>query len=212
VLYNLALLWGLRHTSAVEAGLVLAAMPAVMALGAWAWLRERPSAGQWLGAGLAVLGIAALNTGGRTWDGGGGVSGNALVLLAVAGEAAYALLARRSAGATGIWTATLWMQLCSAAMLAPVALPALAAVDAAAATPAVGGLLVFHAATASVAHLVLWYAGLRRVSASRAGVFTVFLPAAAAVTGMVGFGEQATWTHAVGFALMALSVWLAARR
>lgn len=211
VLYNLALLWGLRRTSAIEAGLVLASMPAVMALGAFLFLAERPSRRQWLAAALAALGIAALHATAAP-AGEGSLAGTLAVFVAVCGEAAYALLARRSAAAIGPWTATLWMQLASALMLAPLALPELAAVPADAATPALGFWLLFHAATASVLHLVLWYAGLRRVSAARAGVFTIFLPAAAAATAIIGFAEPATWAHAVGFGLMALSVLLAARR
>jgi drug/metabolite transporter (DMT)-like permease len=192
---------------------VLAALPAVMALGAFLLLGERPGAGQWLGALLAAGGIAALHMAGSAGtDDAGTLAGNALVLLAVCGEAAYALLARRSASATGVLTATLWMQLASAVMLAPVALPAMAAIDPAAATPAIGGLLLLHGATASVLHLVLWYAGLRRVPAARAGVFTIFLPATAALTAIVGFGEPAGWGHAVGFVLMAVSIALAGGR
>jgi drug/metabolite transporter (DMT)-like permease len=212
VLYNLALLWGLRRASAIDAGLVLASMPAVMAVGAFLFLAECPSRAQWLAAGLAALGIAALHAAAPAAGGEGTLAGTLAVFVAVCGEAAYALLARRSAAAIGPWTATLWMQLASAAMLAPLALPALATVPAEAATPALGGGLVFHAATASVLHLVLWYAGLRHVPAARAGVFAIFLPAAAAATAIIGFGEPATLSHAVGFALMVLSVLLAARR
>lgn len=214
LLYNAALLAGLRQTSALEAGLVLASMPAVVALGAYLLLGERPGRPQWLGAATAALGIALLNTANVAWQGGaapGSPVGNALVFVAVCGEAVYALLARRSAGAIGIFTASLWMQLFSALMLAPVALPALAGVDPAAATPRVIGLLVFHGATASVLQLLLWYSGMRRMPASRAGIFTIFLPAAAALTAILWLGEQVTAAHVFGFALMALSVWLATR-
>ncbi|MFC7690085.1 EamA family transporter [Paeniroseomonas aquatica] len=54
VLYNAGLLAGLRLTTALEAGLVLATLPAVVALGSAAWLRERLSARQWLAACLAA--------------------------------------------------------------------------------------------------------------------------------------------------------------
>lgn len=214
VLYNSALLAGLRQTTALEAGVVLASMPAVVATGAFLLLGERPAAAQWLGAGLAAIGIAALNTAGLSWDvgpAGDTWPGNLLVFVAVCGEAVYALLARRSAGALGIFNATLWMQLFSALMLAPLALPALAGVDPDAATPGLGGLLLFHAATASVLHLLLWYSGMRRMAASRAGIFTIFLPVASALSAIALLGEQASRPQFLGFALMAMSVWLATR-
>ncbi|MCC7283676.1 MAG: DMT family transporter [Acetobacteraceae bacterium] len=214
LLYNAALLAGLRLTSALEAGLVLASMPAMVAFGAFLLLGERPGAAQWLGACLAVLGIALLNTAPIGWDRGGpaaSLAGNALVFVAVCGETVYALLSRRSAGAIGIFTGTLWMQFFSALMLAPFALPALAAVGRAAMTPRLGLLLVFHGATASVLQLLLWYSGMRKMPASRAGIFTIFLPAAAAATAIVWLGERATAAHGAGFVLMAISVWLATR-
>ena len=52
--------------------------------------------------------------------------------------------------------------------------------------------------------------GLRRVPAGVAGVFTGFLPAAAALTAVLALGERFTVTHAVGFALMGGSLLLAA--
>jgi hypothetical protein len=47
LLYNLALLAGLRLTTALEAGLILATLPAVVAIGGAAWLRRgcRPGSG-----------------------------------------------------------------------------------------------------------------------------------------------------------------------
>src|SRR5690349_19933151 len=44
VLYNVALLAGLRRTCALESGLVLATLPVVVAIGAWLLLDERLSA------------------------------------------------------------------------------------------------------------------------------------------------------------------------
>ena len=80
---------------------------------------------------------------------------------------------------------------------------------AALAEPALAGLLVFHSLTASVLCLLLWYAGLQRVPAGVAGVFTGFLPAAAALTAVLALGESFSVTHAVGFALMGGSLLLA---
>lgn len=215
-LYNAALLAGLARTSALEAGLVLAAMPAVVALGAWALLREHLAARQWAAVALAGIGIFALNLAGGGGDAAGGspaggsLAGNALVLLAVCAEAGYALLSKRSAGATGVFTATLWMQGFSLAILAPVALPQLLARLGAGVAPGwVLWLVAFHGLTASVLHLVLWYSGMRRVPAGLAGVFSIFLPATAALSGIALLGERPGVEHVLGFGLMIGSVLLA---
>ena len=210
VLYNAGLLAGLRLTTALEAGLVLATLPAVVALGSAAWLRERLSARQWLAACLAAGGMAALTLA-RLGGGGGGVGnllGNALVFGGVLGEAAYVLLAKRIVGRVPVVTASLWMQAFSAAMLLPLALLGFGALPALA-DPALAGLLVFHSLTASVLCLLLWYAGLRRVPAGVAGVFTALLPASAAAVAVLVLGEAFSAVHGVGFVLMGGSLLLA---
>ena len=207
-IYNAGLLAGLRHTSALEGGLVLATLPAVVALGSWLWLRERLSARQWLAAGLAGFGMAAITL--ARLDGGavGSAVGNLLIFVAVCGEAIYVLLARRVAGAVPVITASLWMQVFSALVLLPFAAPGFGAI-AALVEPRLLALLVFHSLTASVLCLLLWYAGLKRVPAGVAGVFTVFLPASAAVTAVLVLGESFGLVHAAGFALMLGSLLLA---
>ena len=207
MLYNLALLSGLSLTSALEGGLMLATLPAMVALGGALWLREALPPRVWAAVGLAVGGMAAL-TAAAAAGGEGSLAGNALVLAAVAGEAAYVLLARRAAGRLPVLLATFWMQAFSAALLLPLWLP-FAAGAAALAAPAVAALLVFHALTASVLCLLLWYAGLKRVPAGIAGVFTLFLPATASAVAVGVLGEAFTTAHAAGFTLMLASVLLA---
>jgi len=210
LLYNAALLSGLRHTTALEAGLVLATLPAVIALGSALWLRERLPPRQWMAAALAAFGMASITLAqlAGSAEGEGSLLGNALVFLAVCGEASYVLLAKRIAGRVPVITASFWMQAFSTAMLLPFCLPVLTAAKALAA-PDVTGLLVFHSLTASVLCLLLWYAGLKRAPAGVAGVFTALLPAASSVVAVTLLGEQFQPMHGVGFALMLASIGLA---
>jgi drug/metabolite transporter (DMT)-like permease len=207
-LYNAGLLAGLRLTGALEAGLVLSTLPAVVALGAAVWLRERLPPRGWAAVALAVAGMGAttLARAGGGGSGGGSAAGNALVFAGVCGEAVYVLLARRIAGQVPVLTASLWMQAFSAAVLMPFALPGLPAAAAPLASPGLLALLVFHSLTASVLCVVLWYAGLRRVPAGVAGLFTGFLPATAALVAVAALGEPVSAAHAAGFALMAASL------
>lgn len=208
VIYNAGLLAGLRLTSALEGGLVLASLPAVVALGSAFWLRERLARPQWLAVLLAAFGMAAMTFARSGGDAMGSMLGNFLIFGGVVGEALYVLLARRIAGRVQVITASLWMQIFSALMLAPFALPDIGSISALA-DPGLAGLLVFHSVTASVLCLLLWYAGLRRVGAGIAGIFTAFLPATAALVAVVILQETFTTPHAIGFALMMLSVFIA---
>jgi drug/metabolite transporter (DMT)-like permease len=208
VIYNAGLLAGLRLTSALEGGLVLASLPAVVALGSAFWLRDRLARPQWIAVLLAAFGMAAMTFARSAGDAAGSMLGNALIFGGVVGEALYVLLARRISGRVGVITASLWMQIFSALMLAPFALPDIGSI-AALADPGLAGLLVFHSVTASVLCLLLWYAGLQRVGAGIAGIFTAFLPATAALVAVVILREAFTASHAIGFALMMLSVLIA---
>lgn len=208
VIYNAGLLAGLRLTTALEGGLVLATLPAVVAIGSALWLRERLLARQWAAVALAAAGMAAITLARVAAEGHGSAFGNLLVFAGVCGEAMYVLLAKRVAGQVPVVTASLWMQVFSALMLLPFWMP-FAGAASALLRPEVAGLLVFHALTASVLCLLLWYAGLRRAPASIAGVFTAFLPATAAVVAVAFLGEAFTPAHAAGFALMMGSVLVA---
>lgn len=208
VLYNAGLLAGLRLTSALEAGLVLATLPAVVAIGGAVWLRERLPARQWAAVALAACGMAALVLARAAPGTGGSMLGNLLVFAGVCGEAMYVLLAKRLGARVPVVTASLWMQVFSVLLLLPFLLPGIGAV-AAMAEPDIAGLMLFHSLTASVICLLLWYAALKRVPAGMAGVFTAFLPASAALVAVLLLGERATIVHAAGFVLMLASLLLA---
>jgi drug/metabolite transporter (DMT)-like permease len=120
----------------------------------------------------------------------------------------YVLLARRIVGRVPVVTQTFWMQVFSLLLLLPLCLPVLGSV-AALGEARVSALLVFHSLTSSVLCLLLWYAGLKRVPAGIAGVFTAFLPATAAAVAVGVLGETFTSVHAAGFVLLMLSLLLA---
>ncbi|MFC3000667.1 DMT family transporter [Falsiroseomonas tokyonensis] len=208
VIYNAGLLAGLRLTTALEAGLVLATLPAVVAIGSALWLREVLPPRQWAAVALAAFGMGAITLARTGAEGHGSLLGNLLVFGGVCGEAMYVLLAKRIAGRVPVVTASLWMQGFSVLLLLPFCLPVLGSAVALA-DPAVAGLLVFHSLTTSVICLLLWYAGMRRAPAGIAGIFTAFLPATAALVAVGFLGEEFSAVHAAGFVLLTGSMLLA---
>ncbi len=206
LLYNAAVLAGLRLTGALQAGLVLATLPAVVALGAVALLGERLTARQWAAVALAVGGIAAIS---HARLAGGSVAGDALVFAGVCGEAGYMLLARRISGRIPLAQAVFFMQLASALLALPMAL---ATWRAAHFTPRVTSLLALHSLTASVLAMLLWYFGLRRVTAGRAGLFTICLPATATLLAILLLHEALHRADLWGLMFMGASMLLAAQR
>ena len=70
-------------------------------------------------------------------------------------------------------------------------------------------LLLFYAIAASMVTVWLWMQGLRQVPSSQAGVFTVMLPASAALVGVTVLGEHFSAAHGVAFALALAGLLLA---
>jgi drug/metabolite transporter (DMT)-like permease len=70
-------------------------------------------------------------------------------------------------------------------------------------------LLLFYAIAASMVTVWLWMRGLRHVPSSRAGVFTVLLPVAAALVGVLLLGERFGVAHVVAFTLALAGLLLA---
>jgi drug/metabolite transporter (DMT)-like permease len=178
----------------------------VVALGAVIVLGETLTARQWAAVALAVGGIAAIS---HAKLAGGSVKGDALVFAGVCGEAGYMLLARTISGRIPLVQAVFFMQVASAILSVPMALVTW---HTARFTPMIGALLVLHSLTASVLAMLLWYFGLKRVTAGRAGLFTIFLPVTATALAILLLHEAFRRADLWGLLLMAASMLLAANR
>ena len=208
VLYNLFLLAGLRRTGALQAGIVLSALPAVVALGAAAVLHERLSGRRWIAVALAAAGVAVVAFA-RNADLHGSATGDALVMGSVVCEGSFVLLSRLAANRMAAARVIFWMQVVSALLLAPFAVPLLPDAWPALMRPQIAALFAYHTISASVLCTLLWYAGMRRVPASLAGIFTIFLPVTSAVLAVLILGERFVPALGVGFVLTLASLTLA---
>ena len=193
-LFSLCMLFGVSLTSAVSAGVIMAAIPATVALLSWAFLRERIAGRTWTAIACAALGIALLAFAGPQHQGGDGGSlswlGNLLVLGAVVCEASYAVIGKALTGALGPKRISALINLWGFALVTPFGLYQALRFDFGAVAPGSWLLLVFYALAASVWTVWLWMTGLKAVPAAQAGVFTALLPVAAALVGVLVLGEH----------------------
>ncbi|GAC1526917.1 MAG: DMT family transporter [Ramlibacter sp.] len=209
-LFSICMLFGVSMTSAVSAGVVLAAIPAVVALLSWAFLRERVAPRVWAAVACAAAGMALLATG-KTGGNGppAALAGNLLVLGAVFCEAAYATIGKRLAGVLGPRRITALVNLWGLALMTPLGLWQAWGFDFASVRPGTWLLLLFYALAASVWSVWLWMTGLRHMPASLAGVFTVMLPVSATAVGVLVLGESFGGLQAAAFVLALAGVLLA---
>lgn len=211
-LFSICMLLGVQATSALAAGVVMAGLPATVALLSWLFLKERLSARLLLAMACAALGIALVALA-RNAPGERGAPwwGYALLVAAVVCEAAYVVVGKRLSAKLSPRRISALINLWGLGLVAPLALwqGLGGGFDPAAVRAADWGLLVFYALAASMAAVWLWMKGLEGVPASRAGVFTVMLPIASSAVGILWLGERAGPLHAVALGLALLGVWLA---
>ena len=202
-LFSICMLYGVALTSAVAAGVTMAAIPAAVALLSWLFLGERIT-GRVAGAiACAVAGIALLALA-RGGDGGAAAAspwGYALLLAAVVCEASYVVIGKRLTGQVSARRISALINLWGLALVTPFGLWQAWSFDFRAVTMPTWGLLVFYAVAASMVTVWLWMKGLQHVPSSSAGVFTVMLPVAAALVGIVVLGEPFGAVHLLAFGL-----------
>lgn len=208
-LFSICMLFGVSMTSAVSAGVIMAAIPAVVAVLSWAVLRERVAPRVWAAVACAAAGMALLATGKSAGGAGDALLGNLLVFGAVVCEAAYATIGKRLAGVLGPRRITALVNLWGLALMTPLGLWQARGFDFGAVAPGIWLLLLFYALAASVWSVWLWMTGLRHLPASQAGVFTAMLPVSATAVGVLLLGETFGGMQAAAFALALVGVLLA---
>lgn len=208
-LFSILMLYGMRHANAITAGVVMASIPAAVALLSRLFLRERIAARTGLAIVLAIVGVALLAT---TREGGEAqVSSLGILLLlgAVFCEASYVVIGKRLTGTVSPRRISAIINLWGLLLVTPFGLWQAQAFDFSAVPLGLWVGLALYALAASMWTVWLWMTGLKRVPAARAGVFTVFLPLASAGVGVLALGERFTATHALAFALAIIAVLLA---
>jgi drug/metabolite transporter (DMT)-like permease len=214
-LFSICMLYGVSLTSAVAAGVIMASIPAAVALMSWLFLKEKISVRVAAALCCAVLGIALVSTSTpiQQADTGSDKSltwlGNLLLVGAVVCEAAYAVIGKRLTGVLSPKRITALINLWGFALVTPLGLWLALDFDFSAVRPSTWALLVFYALAASVWTVWLWMTGLRGVPAHQAGVFTVMLPISAALVGVIFLGEKMGSEQLAAFGLALLGVLLA---
>ncbi len=220
-LFSICMLFGVSLTSAVSAGVSMAAIPAVVALMSWAFLRERITPRIGISIACAVVGIGLLSLSKQelatpiqqalgsdlvpnyAW------LGNVLLVGAVLCEAAYAVIGKKLTGVLAPRRISALINLWGFALVSPMGLWMALRFDFASVTSGTWLLLVFYALAASVWTVWLWMTGLKTVAAAQAGIFTVMLPISAALVGVLVLGERLNTTQMLAFGVALLGIVLA---
>ena len=220
-MFSICMLYGVSLTSAVAAGVIMAAIPAAVAVMSWAFLRERIGLRVWGAVACAVIGISLVSlskneltvpaTSGLTPDLASKPAwlGNLLLVGAVLCEAAYAVIGKKLTGVLSPKRITALINLWGFALMTPLGLWVAWRFDFGAVAMSIWVLMLFYALAASVWTVWLWMTGLKSIPANQAGVFTVLLPVNAAAVGVLVLGETLNGSQVGAFAFALTGVLLA---
>jgi len=207
-LFSICMLFGVAATSAVAAGVVMAGIPAAVALLSRLWLKEALRPRVMAGVVCAVAGIAllALSRHGSNAAAPAPWWGYGLLLGAVFCEACYMVIGKKLTAQVSPRRISALINLWGLALVTPLGLWQALRFDFGAVHAAHWGLLGFYALAASVVTVWLWMKGLRHVPAQQAGVFSVMLPLSATAVGVLFLGESLALAQvlALGLALTGL--------
>ncbi|MDD5030953.1 MAG: DMT family transporter [Rhodoferax sp.] len=212
-LFTLCMLFGVSLTTAVSAGVIMASIPAMVALLSWVFLRERIGWRVGSAIALAAIGIGLLSLSKSELPALHGQApeadlasrnylwGNLLVFAAVVCEASYAVIGKKLTGHVSPKRITALINLWGFALMTPLGLYAAWSFNFASVGAPSWALLFFYGLAASVWTVWLWMTGLKTVPAARAGVFTVMLPISAAAVGVLVLGERLSGLQLLAFGL-----------
>jgi drug/metabolite transporter (DMT)-like permease len=205
-LFSICMLFGVAATSAVAAGVIMAGIPAAVALLSWWMLGERIGRRVATGIVCAVGGIALLALSRSGTGQPGAWWGYPLLLAAVFCEAAYVVIGKRLTARVTPRRISALINLWGLVLVTPLGLWQALSFDFGVVQPSTWGLLLFYALSASVVTVWLWMKGLQHVPAPQAGVFSVLLPLSAAAVGVLALDEHlgAMQLLALGLALVGL--------
>lgn len=216
LIFNSGLLYGLRYTTIIEAGIVTSTTPLLVGLFGLLFFRERLSGRSWLAilaatSGVFLVVVQPAEATGETVGALIRVGGLLLILMAASGEAVFNVFGRqlpRSVSSIAASTATMAIAIVlflPGAIVEVVTGPAIP-------TDREGWLAVaFMGMIPSALGVLLWADGVRRVSLAVSGAVTALIPVFTSLMAVVLVGERLQPATAIGIVIIVVSLAFLAR-
>ncbi|PTS93805.1 DMT family transporter [Pseudomonas sp. HMWF006] len=211
--YNLCFFYGLQYINASRASLIVALNPAVIGVASWLLFKERLGRSKVLGISICIAGAgvvivsrnpALLMATPDAWK------GDLLIFGCVVGWGVYSLFSRRLNQSLGPLQTVTYSILIGTFMLW-----ALAAVRGELSWTALSDLgtpqwlsLIYLGVFGSALAYIGYYDGIRKIGATRSGVFIALNPLTAVILGALLLGEQLTPPMYVGAVLILAGIYL----
>lgn len=202
-LFNLSL----AYTSASQGALVQSCLPAMTALVAVVWLRERASLVRWIGIALSIAGVAIVFSGAPASGAKSAVLGGLLMFATTILWGVYTALAKRTTQFDSISITTAMLAV-GAVMLLPIAAVEIAGHGMPRLSLAGWLGVLYLGVVASGVAFILYNAALKHMDASLAGAYTNLIPIIGVIAGVIVLGEPLSARAILGGGIVFLGVWI----
>jgi drug/metabolite transporter (DMT)-like permease len=211
--FSILMVVGMRNAPGAVAAVVMATTPAVTAIGAVLFLRDRLDRWRTLAVVLAVGGVVVTNLGAEVAEGSGGrvVLGSALVFGAVLCEASYTLMGKRLSADLSPLAMVTAASVLAVGLFAPLAVRDAVGFDWSRPTGGQWLAAAWWGAGTMALGSWLWFWGMSRVPAGTAAPFMGVMPVSALVLSYLLLGEPFQWIHAMGMAIVLAGLGLVIR-
>ncbi|MUL34291.1 DMT family transporter [Priestia megaterium] len=207
-LFNIFMLYGLKFTTAIEAGVITSTLPAIIGIISFVFLKERLTPKKIIGIILAVIGVLLMNviSGGSSSI--NSLLGNSLIIGAVLTEALFITLGKSVSSKVSPLTISTMMSIFGLILFLPFALYeaknfTFSTVD------IIDWLnILYFGVVITVIAFLLMYQGLSKVSASSAGILTSILPLSTVILSFLVLKEKILLSHIVGMAFVLVAIFV----
>jgi drug/metabolite transporter (DMT)-like permease len=202
---------GTKLSTAAAGALITSATPAFIVLFAWLILHERASGRQWIGLGIASVGVLVVSLLGdqpATEEATNPLLGNLLLIVAAVSWALYSVLVKLNAQKYTALAITMMVTAFGIPIIAPVAAIELRTQTIGTITlPVVLGLLYIGIASTAIAFF-LWNKSFELLDAATASLFFFAQPVVGALLSAIFLGQTLGWSFIVGGGLILLGALL----
>jgi drug/metabolite transporter (DMT)-like permease len=202
---------GTKLSTAAAGALITSATPAFIVLFAWWILHERASGRQWLGLGIATIGVLVVSLLGDQPASEAATNpllGNLLLIVAAVSWALYSVLVRLHSQKYTALAITLAVTAFGIPIVAPVAAIELQTQAIGTLTvPAILGILYIGIGSTAIAFF-LWNKSFELLAAATASLFFFAQPVVGTLLAAIFRGEQLGWSFFAGGALILLGALL----
>lgn len=213
VLYQICFIFGLDHTSAGNASLLLAGTPIVTALLSAALGHERVRARTWVGVSCTFIGIALIVAGGvRAVDAHGSIAGDLLMLGASVTWAVYTVGSRPLVDRHGAIMVTAWTLWVGTIGIVIVGIPELLRLNWSTLQAPTWGAIAYAGLLSIGLSYIFWYYGVGQLGNTRTSSYSNVTPVVALLAAWLWLNEVPRLLQVVGAAIIIGGVTVAQSR